>query len=256
MSTGIPNPDNPPEKDVSKRQPVDSSESNVATGRRRSRVPLILVAILVVLALIGAVAFITRGGNEDTEGASEAPQPRLTSTAPEIIEDGYVDDTGQQEEELTPVPESHEDVNDIALQMSIGMAPVDLVGLTNEGALIPPEDVSRLGWYAASAIPGDPNAKGSTVITGHVNHQTQGQGFAYYFTQLEQGDEVSVLIDGTTHTYRVTKPPFRASKEGALPEEVNDSTGENKLVLITCGGEFVGGSLGYADNVFVIAEPI
>lgn len=148
------------------------------------------------------------------EGAPEAPQPQLTSTAPEVIEDGYVDDTGQQEEELTPVPESHENINDLALQMSIGMAPVDFVGLTNEGALIPPENVSRLGWYASSAIPGDPKAKGSAVITGHVNHQTQDLGFAYYFTQLEQGDEVSVIVDGTIHTSHLTKPHFATLRRG------------------------------------------
>lgn len=253
MSTATPNPKNlpDPENTSYEKFPDDTRESE-ATESSNKKLPLILAALIGAVALICAIVFIPWGGSDDTE---EAPQPQ-TSVAPEIIEDGYVDDSGQQEEELKPVPQSHEDINEMALQMSIGTAPVEMVGLTAEGALIPPEDVSRLGWYASSAIPGDPNSKGSTVITGHVNHQTQGQGFAYNFTQLSAGDEVSVLIDGTTHTYRVTKPPFRASKEGALPEEVNDSTGENKLVLITCGGEFVGGTLGYADNVFVVAEPV
>nr|VDG64159.1 Sortase (surface protein transpeptidase) [Streptococcus thermophilus] len=266
MSTATPNPKNQPdpEETSSEKFPENASEkeTEATAGSEKNsnkKLPLILAALLGVVALICAIAFIPWGGSDNAEEASETSQSQSqepTSTAPEVIEDGYVDDSGQQEEELTPVPESHEDIGEMALQMSIGTAPVDLVGLTDEGALIPPEDVSRLGWYASSAIPGDPDAKGSTVITGHVNHQTQGQGFAYNFTQLAAGDEVSVLIDGTTHTYRVTKPPFRASKEGALPEEVNDSTGENKLVLITCGGEFVGGTLGYADNVFVVAEPV
>lgn len=259
MSTATPNPKNLPDpEDTSYGKYPDDTRESEATESSKKKLPLILAALIGAVALICAIVFIPWGGSDDTEKASEAseaPQPQ-TSAAPEIIEDGYVDDSGQQEEELKPVPQSHEDINEMALQMSIGTAPVEMVGLTAEGALIPPEDVSRLGWYASSAIPGDPESKGSTVITGHVNHQTQGQGFAYNFTQLAAGDEVSVLIDGTTHTYRVTKPPFRASKEGALPEEVNDSTGENKLVLITCGGEFVGGTLGYADNVFVVAEPI
>lgn len=112
-----------------------------------------------------------------------------------------------------------------------------------------------MAWYAASAKPGTSGA-GSAVITGHVNHQSQGQGYAYNFTQLKAGDEVSVLIDGTTHTYKVTKPPFRVAKGADMPPEVNQSTGENKLVLITCGGEFVGGPLGYADNIFVVADPV
>ncbi|WCZ33324.1 hypothetical protein CMASS_09565 [Corynebacterium massiliense DSM 45435] len=29
-----------------------------------------------------------------------------------------------------------------------------------------------------------------------------------------------------------------------------------KFVLITCGGEFVGGQLGYAENIITVAEPI
>ena len=256
MSTATPNPNNLPDPDETGygKYPENATESDTTASSNKKLFP-ILAAVIGAIVLIAAIFLIPWGGSDDAEEASEVPQPQ-TSAAPEIIEDGYVDDSGQQEEELKPVPQSHEDINEMALQLGIGTAPVEMVGLTAEGALIPPEDVSKLGWYASSAIPGDPESKGSTVITGHVNHQTQGQGFAYNFTQLAQGDEVSVLIDGTTHTYRVTTPPFRASKEGALPEEVNDSTGENKLVLITCGGEFVGGSLGYADNVFVVAEPI
>lgn len=244
MSTATPNPDNQSETDLIERQPVDASEGDAAT-ERRTRVPLVLAAILAVLALVGAVALFpwSEGDDQNASGSIE------------VVEDGYVDDSGQQEQEIAPVPLEHGEINEIALKLDIGVAPVDMVGLTEEGALVPPEDVNRLGWYASSAIPGDEKSKGSTVITGHVNHQDQGQGFAYNFTHLEEGDEVTMLIDGTPHSYRVTKPPFRVSKDGELPEEVNDSTGENKLVLITCGGEFVGGALGYADNVFVIAEP-
>ena len=37
---------------------------------------------------------------------------------------------------------------------------------------------------------------------------------------------------------------------------VNDTEGENRLVLITCGGKFVGGQLGYEDNIITVAEPV
>ena len=45
-------------------------------------------------------------------------------------------------------------------------------------------------------------------------------------------------------------------KGAQMPEAVNDAVGENRLVLITCGGEFVGGTLGYADNIIVEAIPV
>ena len=37
---------------------------------------------------------------------------------------------------------------------------------------------------------------------------------------------------------------------------VNDTDGTNRLVLITCGGKFVGGALGYEDNIITVAEPV
>lgn len=249
-SSDVPSPD---DKDV-------EAHDQRAGGESQSRKPLIiLAAMLAVLALIGGVFALTRGGDDEGNaagGSSTAAEAGVTSsTPPEEIPDGYVDDSGQQEHEIEPVPGEYEGISAMALQTNMGAAPVDLVGLSPEGALIPPEDVSRLGWYASSTKPGE-GAVGSTVITGHVNHQTQGQGYAYYFTQLKEGDTVSVLIDGEQHDYKVTKPPFRVAKNSGMPAEVNDTTGPNKLVLITCGGEFVGGSLGYADNVFVVAEPV
>lgn len=211
-------------------------------ARHRRRLPVIIAAVLAVIALVaGLFIFVNTGNNA---GSTADPS-----------HGGYVDDSGQQQQERSPVPASHEDIGEMSLQLASGSAPVDMVGVTDEGALIPPEDVMRVAWYAASAVPGSQGNVGSTVITGHVNHQTQGQGFAHKFTQLAPGDEVTVLVDGTPYTYHVTKPPFRVAKQGEMPAEVNDTSGPNSLVLITCGGEFVGGSLGYADNIFVVAEP-
>ena len=135
-------------------------------------------------------------------------------------------------------------------------AVVDPIQLTTSGMLIPPTDVSRLGWYSASAVPGAEGNSGSTVITGHINYQGQGAGFASNFTQLKLGDDFTIAIDGQPQTFRVTQAPFRVAKGTEMPAVVNDTTGSNKIVLITCGGQFVGGTLGYEDNIFTVAEPV
>ena len=70
------------------------------------------------------------------------------------------------------------------------------------------------------------------------------------------GDEFDVVIDSEPRTFRVTQAPYRLPKGSDFPPEVNDATGPNRLVLITCGGQFVGGALGYADNIITVAEPV
>ena len=144
--------------------------------------------------------------------------------------------------------------------MSVGIdgdyAAVDPVQVTDQGVLLPPHDVSRLGWYSASAVPGDAGNVGSSVITGHVNYQGQGTGFAEKFTRLQENQEFTVVIDGEERTFRVTEKPYRLPKGADFPDVVNDADGANRLVLITCGGQFVGGALGYEDNIITVAEPV
>ena len=65
-----------------------------------------------------------------------------------------------------------------------------------------------------------------------------------------------MVIDGQERTFRVTEAPYRLPKGSGFPDVVNDKEGENRLVLITCGGQFVGGALGYEDNIITVAEPV
>lgn len=134
--------------------------------------------------------------------------------------------------------------------LAADVRPVHMVGGTT---LLPPEDVSTLGWYAASALPGS-GQKGSTVITGHINSATQGNGFAGRFTQLKAGEKVTLSVGGRKFTYTVSTDPQLVPKGKPLPAVVNDAADPaTPLVLITCGGPYVGGVTGYADNVITTA---
>ncbi|WP_049171145.1 class F sortase [Corynebacterium sp. 239_CJEI] len=163
---------------------------------------------------------------------------------------------GAQENLPTPAQGSRGAVHEMEMLIDGKSAPIDFVQLTDQGSLIPPTDVSRLGWYSASAIPGEKGAAGSSVITGHVNEVDQGDGYAARFADLKAGDTVTVKVDGESRDFTVSHDPIQVVKGARMPDSVNDAVGENRLVLITCGGEFVGGTLGYADNIIVEATPV
>ena len=251
MSTAVPNQDpNPDAFDAAAEE-----ETGAAKPRRNWVLPVALIAVAALFILSLVFMLGGKDSNEASGELSTSEQQAEGADTEAPAEGGYVDDSGQQEQELTAFPTTVDDVDEMTLSLGADSAPIDFVQLTVDGTLIPPEDVSRLGWYVESAVPGSQGGVGSTVITRHVNHQTQGQGFAYNFTQLNVGDTVTIDVDGQPAKYKVTKAPFRVAKGEDMPAEVNDTSGENMLVLITCGGEFVGGALGYADNIFVIAEP-
>lgn len=134
-------------------------------------------------------------------------------------------------------------------------APIDAVATDPTGALLPPQDISRLGWWVDSALPG--GNTGTIVITGHVDDASQGQGFATRFSTLAAGDAVTVhTADGTDHRYRI-KDVETLDKEKQFPaDELNRLDGQETLALITCGGPFIGPPLGYRDNVVAYATPL
>ncbi|GAB3942840.1 class F sortase [Corynebacterium tapiri] len=204
-------------------------------------------------------------GRTMTDSPSDVASPRsetpsATSSAPiapalpvQPEQPAFVDHTGAQENLPIPVTAAS-DRGVTAISVDGVTAPIDALGLTDEGALVPPEDIQRVGWYAESTIPGA-DQPGTSVITGHVNDAAQGTGFANRFTHMDIGTKFSITVNGQPRIFKVTKASSHVPKGGALPAEVNDATGPNRIVLITCGGKFVGGPLGYEDNIFVVAEP-
>lgn len=252
--------------------PERSPEASVTEGPQQRRRPwwLIVAVLAVALVLIQLALYAFRNHSAEQEGTDQAGEAQVTeSLAPSRSDDpdrpgdsavptegGYVDSDGAQEVPYEAAPGQFDGIDGMAMNIGGAVAAVDPVQLTDAGALIPPADVSRLGWYSASAVPGAEGAVGSSVITGHINYQGQGTGYASRFANMAVGDEFDVVIDSEPRTFRVTQAPYRLPKGSDFPPEVNDATGPNRLVLITCGGQFVGGALGYADNIITVAEPV
>lgn len=208
-------------------------------GKLTWKNPILLIAILLIIAVTIALIVILAKSNSEEENG-----------------EAIFDTHAAQTDLPTPAEGIRNSISNLELAINGDTAPVDFVQLTEQRSLIPPTDVSRLGWYSASAIPGEPGNVGSSVITGHINEASQGEGYAAKFTKLKIGDEVTVKVDDEDRVFRVITEPKLVVKGDELPESINDATGSNRLVLVTCGGKFVGGTLGYAENVIVEAEPI
>ncbi len=122
--------------------------------------------------------------------------------------------------------------------------------LSDDGELPIPEKVEEAAWWGA----GLGASTGTTLLTGHVNWKGQKGPFAQLH-QVTKGQQVNVTdANGKTWAYSVTEVLDLNKEE--LPtqaESLFSRTGPHRLVLVTCGGEFIGGVTGYKSNRIVIA---
>jgi sortase (surface protein transpeptidase) len=148
-------------------------------------------------------------------------------------------------------------------------------GLLPNGALDVPDVAhpQQAAWYCdqpqlvnpainckSGVLPGQ---AGPAIVVGHVDgsptatggaHQ---QGVFYRLHELEIGDLITVkLVDGTVLTYAVYKVLKKAKTEFAASVTIGSDTNVSELRLVTCGGKWVGGRLGYEDNIIVFAARI
>lgn len=131
-------------------------------------------------------------------------------------------------------------------------APIMPVGLAADGAIgTPPlSDNNLAGWYSGGPSPGQ---LGPAVIVGHVDGPA-GESVFYNLGRLRPGQLIT--LDLANHRAAV----FSVYSVAAYPktnfpvDRVYGDYSRPGLRLITCGGKFVGGSLGYADNIVVYAS--
>jgi len=129
--------------------------------------------------------------------------------------------------------------------------PVRSVGIEENGELEVPGE-AEIGWYRYGSAPGLP---GATVLAAHVTwNRTIGPFFK--IGDLEPGALIEVgLSDGTTRNYSVVERVMYDKDE--LPRErIWTTTGDETLVLITCGGSFNANIRRYRQNIVVYAVPV
>jgi Sortase domain len=131
-------------------------------------------------------------------------------------------------------------------------APVEPVGVRDDGQMALPDDVDRLGWYRFGPAPG---ADGSAVLAGHVDDVTQGLGALAPLRDAEPGAEVVVTDAAGADTRWQVVSRETVAKQALPVDRLFARSGPPRVVLITCGGEFLPEVGGYESNVVVVAEP-
>lgn len=122
-----------------------------------------------------------------------------------------------------------------------------------DGVLPVPEGVREATWWGA---PFDGTA-GATVLAGHVNWKGSTGPFAALWN-ARLGDQVTV-VDGQGRTYAYVVRRLVTVHKDELPSRAGElfgQEGNHRLVLVTCGGRWVGGRDGYEENRVVIADPV
>jgi hypothetical protein len=126
------------------------------------------------------------------------------------------------------------------------------LGVDEAGALVPPADFDRAGWFAAGTVPGD---VGPAVIAGHVDSRT-GPAVFFRLEELTVGDPVRITrSDGRDVEFRVDRVA-QYPKDRFATEEVYGPTTGPELRLITCGGTFDTSRRSYRDNIVVYAVAV
>jgi hypothetical protein len=126
------------------------------------------------------------------------------------------------------------------------------VGKAGDGSIATPDrDPERAaGWYRLGPAPGE---RGTAVIVGHVDTANRPAVFAK-LRELRQGKRVEVTrADRRTATFTVDSVERFPKTSFPSDRVFTDAAGKPRLVLVTCGGQWVGGNFGYADNVIVFA---
>ena len=258
--------------------PLRSGRSSRDVGR--SRLTILIIAALLVGAGLAIAGLVTRGGGDAvvldvddaiTDVAPSTVPPRFGSATDDASlggadgasadpAGGGTDDTlsplAQQlgprrsaiPEEIAPRPRP------VGLQMQsidVSRFPVRAVGLEPDGQMEIPDE-TEIGWYQYGATAGQP---GATVLAAHVSWNRTTGPFAQ-LGRVEPGEQIEVALDdGSVRRYEVTERAIYGKLE--LPRErIWRTSGDETLVLITCGGDYNPDIRRYRENIVVYAVPV
>ncbi|MEV0679969.1 class F sortase [Actinosynnema sp. NPDC050436] len=134
-----------------------------------------------------------------------------------------------------------------------GLATLVRKEVTADGVLPVPEGVGEATWWGVDLGA----AEGATVLAGHVNWKGMTGPFDELWRSAAGQDVTVVDTAGKTFRFRVSQVITVPKNE--LPTravELFGPRGDHRLVLVTCGGRWVGGDTGYEENQVVVATPV
>ena len=205
---------------------------------RHARSVIGVAAILVALA-VGGSALAIAGSSRSTTGTSS------TSSAHEGAAGGIQEpDAGQ-----TATPQAGVIVTHVSIPAIGVSSDIELLTLDSTGALLPPVDFNRAGWYSAGVIPGQ---IGPAIIAGHIDSVTAPAVFANLH-KMTPGMKILVsLSNGNVLTFAADRSQV-APKTQFPSNSVYGTVPTPQLRVITCDGTFNHATGHYDDNLVVFA---
>lgn len=130
---------------------------------------------------------------------------------------------------------------------------IEAVGLDDGSAMALPANPAVAAWYRYGAGPDSP--AGATVVAAHVDSLAYDIGPFAQLADAPAGTEIVLdTADGASHRYTIAS--VESVEKPSVPwANVFDRTGQPRLTLVTCGGEFDYEARRYLSNVIVTAVP-
>ncbi len=130
-------------------------------------------------------------------------------------------------------------------------ASVEYVGVTPDGAMDVPKDITHVGWFDLGPRPGE---NGSSVIAGHYGWKNNMPSVFDNLYKLHKGDKIYIEDDkGATISFVVRASRRYDPKENA--SDVFDSPdGKPHLNLITCEGVWNNVFKSYSKRLVVFTD--
>ncbi|WP_410641418.1 class F sortase [Amycolatopsis sp. lyj-346] len=183
--------------------------------------------------------------------AASVPSPSPTATVPAAPAAPAAQTPSSTTPSPSPPPPPPQRPGTVRLPAG-GTATLVRQDLGPGGELPVPADLGQATWWGASLEA----AGGATVFAGHVNWRGATGPFAELWS-ARIGTEVTI-VDSAGKTWRYRISQLVTVHKNDLPARADalfGPSGPHRLVLVTCGGRWVGGSDGYEENRVVIADP-
>lgn len=147
--------------------------------------------------------------------------------------------------------------SDVPVRLTVDGADLDLavvpVGVAEDGQMDLPSNLDTVGWYRYGPAPGD--AEGSAVFGGHVDSFEEGLGPLARLVDTPIGGSIVVdTSEGERVEYEVVSVES-ISRAGVDLRSLFRRTGEEQIVVVTCGGAYDRERGAYEENVIVTAVP-
>ncbi len=125
------------------------------------------------------------------------------------------------------------------------------LGVTEDGAMDIPSNVSDVGWFQYGSRPGE---SGSAVIAGHLDGKNGEEGVFSKLNELKKGDTIFVEDDkGLSNTFVVRES--RMFNPG-YANEVFSGSARAQLNLITCAGIWNKDKKDYSKRLIVFTDMV